>query len=264
MKPTSLTKAVESDDLILGAVLHLPEPAIMEMFALAGYDWVTLTFEHSSLSVADVEGLQRAADIHGLTTLLHVPSLSDPRLLALLHVGIGGMVLQNAQTRADAEALVALTRFPPLGHRGAHSGVRSDQFGVMDYDEFMASANKNFFTGLAIEDTTGVENAEDMLSVPGIDIVFVGLHDLSHSVGAPNDLHAQSVMDALAEVVAVARRHNLPVGLPGYQHTIAELRELGAQMVITGSEMAFFRKALTDAVVGAREEARVADKALGR
>ncbi|MCW3018767.1 MAG: 2-dehydro-3-deoxyglucarate aldolase [Solirubrobacterales bacterium] len=245
-------------EFALGTVAHMRDPAIVELIALAGFDWVSFTLEHATHSVADLEALQRAADLHGLTTLLHVRSAADPRLLSLLHTGIRGFVLQQAASREDVEALVRLTRFPPLGERGAHAGVRADRYGVDDYGEFMKAANRSFVVGVAIEDVEGVEHAEEILSVEGITLAFVGLHDLSHSVGAPNELNHPRVLEALERVAALARRYGIPLGLPGYAHTVAELRALGAQLAVSpGNEYAFIRSAFAEHVRRSREEAQL-------
>lgn len=260
MDSNGLMATLGRDELALGTVVHLNDPSIIEIIALAGFDWASFTLEHSTHSAADIEAMQRAADVHGLTTLLHVPSLDDPRLLSLLHVGVGGLVLQQAQRREEAEALVRLARFPPLGARGAHSGVRSDRYGVDDYTEFMERANESFIVGIAIEDVVGAENAEEILSVPGVTIAFVGLHDMSHSVGAPNDLRHPKVMEALAHVREVTERLGIPLGLPGYAHSIPELMDLGARIVVSpGNEYAFIRKAFATFVAQSREEARAVD-----
>jgi 4-hydroxy-2-oxoheptanedioate aldolase len=255
----TLAAALDDDGVAIGTIIHLSDPAIVEIAALAGFDWVSFSFEHSALSAADIEALQRAADVHGLTTLLHLTDVNDPRLLSMLHAGIGGICLQQATTPEQAEQLVRFTRFPPLGERGAHAGVRADRYGSVDYDEFMETANRSFVAAVAIEDLVGVENADEMLSVPGLSAVFVGLHDLSHSVGTPNDLRSPAVLEALATVTEAARRNGVPLGLPGYAHTAGELRELGARLIISGSENTLFRSAMTDLVQRWRTEVEHAD-----
>lgn len=251
---STLTAALEDDGVAIGTIIHLSDPAIVEIAALSGFDWVSFSFEHSAVSAAGIESLQRAADVHGLSTLLHLTNVDDPRLLSILHAGIGGVCLQQASTAEQVELLIHHTRFPPLGERGAHAGVRADRYGSIDYDEFMRTANRDLVAAVAIEDLTGVANADAILSVPGLSIVFVGLHDLSHSVGTPNDLRSPGVLQALAEVTEAARRHNVPLGLPGYAHSAGELRQLGARLIISGSENMLFRQAMTDLVDRWRSE----------
>jgi 2-keto-3-deoxy-L-rhamnonate aldolase RhmA len=253
---SSLSSRLSKDEFAIGSIAHINDPAILELIALAGFDWASFTLEHATPSVDDMLALQRTADLYDLTTLLHVPSVDDPRLLAMLHTGIGGICLQQAQDRAAAEALVRVCTYPPRGERGAHGGMRADRYGSEDYDDFMTRVNETFTLGVAIENLTGVENAAEILAVEGISIVFVGLHDLSHSVGVPNQLGHPEVLAALAKVSEAAQERGVPLGLPGYAHSIAELKEFGAQMAVSpGNEYAFIRQAFKDHVDRARQEA---------
>jgi staphyloferrin B biosynthesis citrate synthase len=239
----------------VGIGIHLSDAAIVELSAFAGFDWVSLTLENSTLSMADCAAMQRAADASGIPLLVHVPRADDSRILPLLHTGVNGIVLSRARTRAEVEMLVGVCRYPPVGERGAHPGVRSDGYGAIDYDTFVREADDALFVGIAIEDVEGVGNADEILSTPGLTMAWVGLYDLSHSLGVPNDLRHPRVMEALAGVVETAKRHNIPIGLPGYQHGFAELRDLGATLVMSpGNDYTFLGKALKAHVDSARAE----------
>jgi 2-keto-3-deoxy-L-rhamnonate aldolase RhmA len=256
MSNSTLSRRLASGEFAIGSIDHINDPAMIELIALAGFDWVSFTLEHAAPTIDDMLALQRSADLHDLTTLLHVPSAEDPRLLAMLHTGIGGVVLQNVKDGEAAAALVRACTYPPRGERGAHGGMRADGYGTVDYDEFIARVNETIVLGVAIEDLTGVGNAEEILAVEGITIAFVGLHDLSHSVGVPNQLGHPDVLAALAQVVEIAKARGIPVGLPGYAHSIAELKQLGAGLVVSpGNEYSFIRQALKDHVDRARAEA---------
>jgi 2-keto-3-deoxy-L-rhamnonate aldolase RhmA len=186
---------------------------------------------------------------------VHLTSPEDPRLLSFLHMGVGGIVVQQVRTRAQVEQLVERTRFPPLGHRGAHSGVRSDDYGRQDYDAFMETANRTLVVGIAIEDIAGIEAADELFSVPGLTIGFVGMHDLSHALGVPNQLGHPRVLEAVRGVAEIAARHGVAFGLPGYAHSAAELADLGAKLVISpGNEYSFFLNALTEFVQTSRAQ----------
>ena len=259
MSNTTLSSRLSSGEFAIGSIDHINDPAILELIALAGFDWASFTLEHAAPSIDDMLALQRTADLYDLTTLVHVPTADDPRLLAMLHTGIGGVVLQNVQDGEAARALVRACTYPPRGERGAHGGMRADRYGTIDYDDFMKEVNETLTLGVAIEDLTGVRNAEEILAVEGISIVFVGLHDLSHSVGVPNQLAHPDVIAALGQVSEVAKARGIPLGLPGYAHSIAELKQLGAQLVVSpGNEYAFIRQAFKDHVDRAREEAAAA------
>jgi 4-hydroxy-2-oxoheptanedioate aldolase len=246
---------IAAGDITVGIGIHFTDASIVELSAFAGFDWVSLTLENSTLSLDECAAMQRAADASGIPLLVHVPVADDPRILPLLHTGVNGIVLSRARTREDVETLIEACRFPPLGGRGAHPGVRSDWYGAIGYDEFVAHADEALLVGLAIEDKEGVANADEILSTPGLTMAWVGLYDLSHSLGVPNDLRNPKVMDALAGVVEIAKHHNVPLGLPGYQHGFAELKELGATLIMSpGNDYTFIANAMKAHVDKARAE----------
>jgi 4-hydroxy-2-oxoheptanedioate aldolase len=255
MKTNPLMTKIAEGEMTVGIGIHFSDAAIVELSAFAGFDWASLTLENSTLSMADCAAMQRAADASGIPVVVHVPTADDPRILPLLHTGVDGVVLSRARTRDEVEALVGTCRYPPLGERGAHPGVRSDGYGAIGYDEFVAGADAALLVGIAIEDKEGVGNAEELLSTPGLTMAWVGLYDLSHSLGVPNDLRHPKVMEELAGVVEIARTHNVPIGLPGYAHSFAELRDLGATLIMSpGNDYTFVGKAMKAHVDAARAE----------
>jgi 4-hydroxy-2-oxoheptanedioate aldolase len=254
-----LTK-LATGDVALGMVLHITDPAIVEIAALAGYDWVSYTLEHTDLTGHQIEAIQRAADSRGIPTLLHVPSADDPRIMPALAAGVGGIVLSRAISHADAAALVDAVRFPPLGSRGAHSGMRTDGYGSRNYAEFIDAADRVVAVGLAIEDKEGVEDADRILSTPGLTMAFIGMMDLSHSLGIPGQYDHPLLLDAVRHVIETANRHAIPIGLPHYGHTLTALRELGAKLILTpGTDHSFLYRTLKSHLDAARIEVASVD-----
>jgi len=255
MKKNSLMTKISDGVVTIGIGVHFTDAAIVELSAFARFDWVSLTLENSTFSLADCAAMQRAADACEIPVLVHVPSPDDDRILPLLHAGVDGVVLSRARTQAEVQTLMDVCRFPPLGSRGAHPGVRSDGYGATSYDDFVAQADDALFVGIAIEDVEGAENADEILATPGLTMSWVGLYDLSHSLGVPNDLRNPRVMETLAGIVEAARRHGVPIGLPAYAHSFTELRELGATLVMSpGNDYTFLGRALKAHVDQARTE----------
>jgi 4-hydroxy-2-oxoheptanedioate aldolase len=255
MNTNPLMTKIADGIVTIGIGVHLTDAAIVELSAFAGFDWVSLTLENSTFSLGDCATMQRAADAYGIPVVVHVPSPDDDRILPLLHTGIDGVVLSRARTQAEVQTLMNVCRFPPLGQRGAHPGVRSDGYGATSYDDFVAQADDALFVGIAIEDVEGAENADDLLGTPGLTMAWVGLYDLSHSLGVPNDLRNPRVMETLAGIVEAAKRRGVPIGLPAYAHSFAELRELGATLVMSpGNDYTFIGRALRAHVDEARTE----------
>jgi 4-hydroxy-2-oxoheptanedioate aldolase len=265
MHAETLLDKLAGDEVPLGMVLHISDPAIVEIAALAGYDWVSYTLEHTDLTGVQIEAIQRAADARGIPTLLHVPTPDDPRILPALGAGVGGIVLSRARSKAHAVTLVETVRFPPLGLRGAHSGMRTDGYGSEDYGAFVAEMDAKIAVGLAIEDVDGVQDAVGILGTPGLSMAFIGMMDLSHSLGIPGEYDSPLLLDAVREVIRVADSFGVPIGLPHYGHSLTALRGFGARLILTpGTDHSFIYRTLKGHISSAREEvARAASATSG-
>jgi 4-hydroxy-2-oxoheptanedioate aldolase len=236
MRAQHLLEVLRGDDIALGAAVHFADPAVAEIAALAGFDWVSLAVEHATITTKDVAALQLAADVRGLTLLVHVSQPDDPRILPLLNAGIGGIVLAHATTAQDVERVVHTSRFPPLGDRGAHSAVRTTDYGDLPYAEYVAEIDRSVAIGIVIEDVEGLSNAEEILAVPGVDFTYVGLQDLSQSLGRPGDVQHPDIRRAIERVVGLARPHGVHVAVSKYDYDVRDLRELGVRMIATSMD----------------------------
>lgn len=233
MSARHLLDALQENRPVFGTALRTGDPAIVEIVAIAGYDWVSITLEHSTLSVADIGLLQRAADARAITTLIHMPRPDDPRILQLLDDGVGGIVGCNVESGEEAAAWVRACRFPPLGERGAAGVVRRADYGAIPFGQFTAQADAEVAVGVVIETVAGVERAAEIIATPGITFAYVGLHDLTLSLGCPGDFRDPRALAAVERVIALAHEHDVVVGLSEKGYTARELWDLGVRMLIT-------------------------------
>jgi 4-hydroxy-2-oxoheptanedioate aldolase len=253
MSARRLLDALASGRPVFGTALRTSDPAIVEIIAVAGYDWVSITLEHSSLTLRDVAALQRAADVRGITTLVHLPHAHDDRVLPLLDEGVGGVVASHVESAADVRALVHAARFPPLGERGAAGVVRRADYGAIPFGEFAARADAEIVVGAVLETATAIEHAEEILAVPGLTLAYVGMHDLTLSLGYPGEFHHPRVLEATEHVIAAARERGVFIGLSAKGHAPQELWRLGVQAIITPTgEYALLLEAFRSAIETAR------------
>ena len=252
MRAEHLLEVLGGDDVALGAAVHFADPAVVEIAALAGFDWVSVAVEHATITMKDVAALQLAADVRSLTLLAHVTQPDDFRILPLLNAGIGGVVLAHATRADDVKRLVHTTRFPPLGDRGAHSAVRTTDYGDLPYAEYVAEIDRSVAIGLVIEDVAGLSNAAKILAVPGVDFTYVGLQDLSQSLGRPGDVQHPDVRGAIERVVELAAPHGTHVAVSRYDYDVADLRDLGVRMIATSMDHTALLRSFRDDVDRAR------------
>lgn len=194
---------------VFGLLNSIPCPLMVEMIGYAGYDFVVIDLEHMSANPETLENMIRAAECAGITPLVRVPSGAPETILRVLDAGALGIVVPHVRTRDDAEQIVASSRYHPLGRRGI-SGGRTTGFGTIDLATYSERANQEIVVVAMIEDREAVDHIDDIVSVPGIDLVLEGAIDLSQSYGVPGNAQHETVQTAIQRIVTACERHDVP------------------------------------------------------
>lgn len=198
-----------------GASLMFPSPHIVEMMGHAGFDWVLLDCEHGSIGPADLELMAMAADAVGVTPIARPVSNADGDIQAVMDRGVKGVQAPHVMSKADAERVVQAVKFGPEGRRGLAAGTRPDRWGLGDkMTDFVDQANAASLVCVQIEDREAVENIDEILTVEGVDVFFIGPSDLSQSMGFPGDPKAPPVAAAIEATLAKIRAAGRAPGMP--------------------------------------------------
>ena len=163
----------------IGSWMSMAHPSIAEILAMAGYEWIVIETEHTAIDVSEVLRLIIAIEQRGSVPLVRL-AWNDPiQAKAVLDSGAAGILVPMVNTKADAELAVSMTKYPPLGSRGVGL-ARAQGYGI-NFDAYVTNANADTLLLVQIEHREAVENIEQILSVTGIDGVFIGPYDLSLS-----------------------------------------------------------------------------------
>ena len=189
-----------------GFRLTIPSPAVVEILGFLRYDYVYIDDEHGVFGNEVLEDICRAADLVGMTPIARVPDLTGPTVNRRLDRGIRGIVGPHVSSAADAEMLVQSCHFGPRGNRslGGGRGVQY-QTAIPDMKAFYAAANENMFVSAMIEDQDGMDSLEQIVAVPGIDCIMIGLNDFAQSLGHPGDTEHPEIKAAAREVARRVR-----------------------------------------------------------
>jgi 2-keto-3-deoxy-L-rhamnonate aldolase RhmA len=161
-------------------VLENPAPATVSAMALAGFDYIIIDMEHSSVDFSTLEPLVAAAQACGLPTLVR-PWGEDVGLIGkALDIGANGIMAARVESAERARTIVEQARFAPLGNRGFSPLTKYDAL-----REPLRALDESTYVVLQIEGRRGIESIADIAAVRGIDAVFVGPYDLALSLGVP-------------------------------------------------------------------------------
>jgi 4-hydroxy-2-oxoheptanedioate aldolase len=205
MKPNALKKKIADGVRCVGGWAAIPSAFATEIYAAQGWDSVTLDMQHGSLDVNDVVPMLQAINAGSdATPLVRVPWNDPSYIMRVLDAGAYGIICPMINTRAEAEALVRSGRYPPMGER-SFGPFRAAQYAGADYWQH---ANEEVLLFAMIETRQAVSNLEEILSVKGINGVYIGPSDLSLSMGKPPTLDPtdKEVLTAIDIIVKTTRK----------------------------------------------------------
>lgn len=204
--------AWRSPDPLFGTFIQFPSQSMIEVIGHAGLDFVIVDLEHGEFGIAEVPGLCRAAAYSGLHAIVRVPD-NDPVMIGkALDFGANAILVPHIENAADADAAVAAARYPPTGIRGAYPILRAAHYGSAYEPGWEARENERISVILLIEGTAGVENLAEIVATPGVDGIFIGPVDLSHSLGLAGDANHPRVRDLVRQVAATANAAGIQTG----------------------------------------------------
>jgi 4-hydroxy-2-oxoheptanedioate aldolase len=215
---TRLPEMLRSGRQLQGVFNTLPSPAIVEMCAYAGFDFIVLDNEHGSADFQTTENLLRAARASGIPPIVRC---FEADMARTLDMGASGLQIPMVNTAEQAARLVQRMRYPmppgeadaanPAGQRGSAFSTRAAGYGAFGGPAHTRLSNRSVVLVVMVETPEGVANAGAMAAVPGVDAVFVGPNDLAHSMGFDNRWGEAPVQAAIEHVLrAVAAAGKCP------------------------------------------------------
>lgn len=209
---TGFRKRLRDGETLHGTLLNLPSPAVAEVLAGAGFDWLFVDCEHGAIGTSDVLAILQAVD-RDLACLVRVPELGAGLIKRALDMGAAGVIVPQVETAEAAAEAVRLSRYAPAGERGMGL-ARAHRYGF-GFAEYLAKANDEIAVVVQAEHVRAVENIDRIAAVEGLDCVFLGPYDLSASLGRPGKIDHPDVVEAIRHVTARCRAAGMPLGLFG-------------------------------------------------
>ena len=231
--------ALKQGQLLIGSFFRLPSPDLVEIFGEAGFDFIIIDQEHGPVSPETTSNLVRACDLVEMAAIVRIPDNLPWFFQHALDVGALGVQVPQVRTAADAERAVQASKFAPVGSRGVCRNVRAARYSARDRYVYLEGSNRDTLVVIQIESKVGVENLKGILSVPGLDVVFLGPYDLSQSLGIPGQVDHPMVRSMMDQVVTACRRADVAAGV--YADSVEAIRHwvgMGVQYIAVGVDTA--------------------------
>jgi 2-dehydro-3-deoxyglucarate aldolase len=245
MLRSGLKDALRERRLTVGSWMTFQFPPLAEMLARAGFDWVVIDLEHTSIDYHEAQTLMMVIENAGVPPLVRVGGNDRLIIKRVMDAGAHGILVPDVRSAAEARAAVEAMYYPPVGRRGAGL-ARAQEYGL-GFDQYREWLEAEGVLIVQIEHVDAVAQLDDILSVDGVDGFMLGPYDLSASVGKPGQFHDPEVMAVFDQVAAAVETAPKAAGIHVVHPDPDQLRERigqGYSLIAYGDDMLFYSKAL--------------------
>ena len=249
-----LKELLKEGKTLLGSFITMNNPDGAEIMAMAGYDFLIIDCEHGPMSVESATHLIRAAEVRGVPSIIRVKDGRPETILRSLDIGATGVQVPQVGSGAMAAAVADASHYHPVGHRGL-AMPRAADFGRMQVEEYFQKTREELLVIAQCESAEGLVNIEAVAATSGIDVVFLGPFDLSHSLGIPGQVEDPQIKAAERKVLEVCERHGKAAGIFAVNGEAARLRaKEGFRYVTIATDAIILGKAAAEEVKAFRGE----------
>lgn len=205
-------KLLKEGKPVIGGTITIPSADVAAQVANMGFDFLWIEMEHSPITLETARNMILATRGLKAMPFIRVPVNELWTAKRALDAGALGVIFPFTSTPELAKQAAESIKYPPLGRRGAGPGLASFRWaGPEPYYDF---ADRNAMCIIIIEEKRAVERIEEIAATPGIDVMFIGVNDLSFSYGKRGNYKDPEVQAAIEKIVAAGKKHNIPVGRP--------------------------------------------------
>ena len=252
MRINHVRQRLQRGEPSIGTWMALPSPEAAEYVSKLGLDWLVVDSEHNPVDIRTLAQMFVAMGASGIAPMVRIPWNTAENFKRVLDAGAWGVVVPMVNSREEAELAVAAARYYPNGNRSVGGGRHGMSFGTTAA-EYYRNSHEQVLVVLQIEHIDGVNNAEEILSVPGVDACFIGPNDLAASMGlglgVPLESDHPELVQAIEHIRDTCRKHGVAPGIHTSGAEGVNMRiEQGFQFCALASELRYMLGGLQEAI----------------
>lgn len=252
-----LKTKLASGQAVLGIWSIIPSPVVVEILALSGLDFTILDMEHGIFDVGALDNCVRACEAAGAVPLVRIPGLNPSAAQWALDLGAHGIVAPQISNASDANAVVEMAKYAPRGTRGYNPFTRAALYANPPDNRLGKLSNDFSLTCVIIENESAVLDLERICETPGLDVIYMGIYDLSVALGCDGNTTHPRVVQVVENAIAQIRLAGKAAGIMvRNEQDIARALALGANFLVYAVDTALIRDAATRAVSSFKQECR--------
>ncbi|MFO0941823.1 MAG: aldolase/citrate lyase family protein [Pirellulales bacterium] len=245
MKPADLAHALRSGQKVFGTLTVSTSPRLPDVLKGSGVDFVFIDTEHTAIDRIPLSWMCQTYNALGIAPIVRIPAPDPYAATMVLDGGAAGVIAPYVETAQQVRDLVGAVKFRPI------RGKRLDDMlagGAIEpeLDQYMKSSAANRLVIVNTESVPAIKALEEIVRVPGLDSVLIGPHDLTCSLGIPEQWENPKFLAACEKIFRTARAAGVGAGIHywGGVEQQVQMFELGANMLVHSADYMLFRKHL--------------------
>ncbi len=261
MRPSRILRVVRNGGVASCLKVISADPRIVETMAASGTDAVWVCTEHTPANYEGIENQVRAAKVFDVDLVVRCPRGSYTDHIRGFEADAAAVMVPHVMGLADAENVVRMTKFPPIGKRACDGGNADGLYTRIAFPEYLAQANAERLVILQIEDPEPLGELDAIAELPGVDMLFFGPGDYSTTMGLPGRIWEPEIMKVSERVARAARKAGKIAGTVAVPEKYATLAGMGYNFLNIGGDVSAladysnqrvdrFKQSLADAANG--------------
>jgi 4-hydroxy-2-oxoheptanedioate aldolase len=237
MRPSRVLQKLRAGQVASCVKINLSDPRVISIAAMCGFDCAWIDMEHVPTDWATIENQIRAAKVHDCDAMVRVARGSYSSHIQPFEADAAGIMVPHLMSLDDAKKVVWQTRFHPLGRRAVDGGNADGAYCLVDFNEYIATANRERFVVVQIEDPEPLNELEAICELPGIDMIFFGPGDFSQGIGTPGKWDNPLIAETRKRIAEVANKKGKFAGTVGAMGNLQDLINMGYRFVSVGADV---------------------------
>lgn len=214
LKENHVKKALKAGQVCIGSMVSsFRSPQIAQIYAVSGWDYLIMDTEHSFFDYGALADIFTVARTEVIVPIMRVTVATYPYLARALDVGAMGVICPHVETPEEVRHILDSCLYAPLGQRGLSMSNIHLAHRPATQKEYVEWANANILVIIQPETQKAVDNIEKLVSLPGVDAVMIGPHDLSLSLGLVGQLKHPRMVEAYERIIAACQKHGVAPGI---------------------------------------------------
>ena len=215
MIENKVKKILKSGGTVIGCqVAEVRSPNIALLYGTAGFDFIFIDMEHGGFDLETVGDFITASKAADIVPVVRVPALEEHFLSRPLDLGACGLMVPHVYSREQAKRVIQYTKFKPMGNRGLAPLRAHTNFSKVNVTEFVKEANENTMIVIMVEDDEAIQHIDQLISVEGVDVIFMGTTDLSQNLDIPGQVRHPEILKRIDRVIQACEARGVAFGMP--------------------------------------------------